>query len=88
MHCSRSRPRGVLKYRLKIRVSIYLFLSVGRKMTPFPETVSDPQALPLEGYCEKCARAAALVLSPIASFVTHSLRLIFVISEFCYVPFS
>ena len=42
MHCSRSRPRGVLKYRLKIRVSIYLFLSVGRKMTPLPETVSDP----------------------------------------------
>ena len=37
-----SRPRRVLKYRLKIRVSIYLFLSVGRKMTPFPETVSDP----------------------------------------------
>ena len=22
--------------------SVYLFLSVGRKMTPFPETVSDP----------------------------------------------
>ena len=33
----------MLKYRLKIRVSIYLFLSVGRKMTPFPETVSDPK---------------------------------------------
>ena len=27
-----SRPRRVLKYRLKTRVSIYLFLSVGRKM--------------------------------------------------------
>ena len=39
-----SRPRRVLKYRLKIRVSIYLFLSVGRKMTPFPETVSDPKS--------------------------------------------
>ena len=38
-----SRPCWVLRYRLKIRVSIYLFLSVGRKMTPFPETVSDPQ---------------------------------------------
>ena len=38
-----SRPRRVLKYRLKIRVSIYLFWSVGRKMTPFPETVSDPK---------------------------------------------
>ena len=38
-----SRPRRVLKYRLKIRVSIYLFLSVGRKMTPFPETASDPK---------------------------------------------
>ena len=38
-----SGPRRVLKYRLKIRVSIYLFLSVGRKMTPFPETVSDPK---------------------------------------------
>ena len=40
-----SRPRRVLKYRLKIRVSIYLFLSVGRKMTPFPETVSDPKTV-------------------------------------------
>ena len=40
-----SRPRRVLKYRLKIRVSIYLFLSVGRKMTRFPETVSDPSKL-------------------------------------------
>ena len=38
-----SRPRRVLKNRLKIRVPIYLFLSVGRKMTPFPETVSDPK---------------------------------------------
>ena len=37
-----SRPRRVLKYRLKIGVCIYLFLSVGRKMTPFPETVRDP----------------------------------------------
>ena len=37
-----SRPLRVLKNRLKIRVPIYLFLSVGRKMTPFPETVSDP----------------------------------------------
>ena len=37
-----SGPRRVLKYRLKIRVSIYLFLSVGRNMTPFPEMVSDP----------------------------------------------
>ena len=40
-----SRPRRVLKYRLKIRVSIYLLLSVGRKITPFPETVSDPPSL-------------------------------------------
>ena len=36
-----SRPRRVWKYRLQIRGSIYLFLSVGRKMTLFPETVSD-----------------------------------------------
>ena len=40
-----SRPRRVLKYRLKIRGSIYLLLSVGRKMIPFPETVSDPKTI-------------------------------------------
>ena len=40
-----SRPRRVWKYRLQIRGSIYLFLSVGRKMTLFPETVSDPSRL-------------------------------------------
>ena len=43
-----SRPRRVLKNRLKIRVAIYLFLSVGRKMTPFPETVSDPTSCRVE----------------------------------------
>ena len=41
MEWKSSRPRRVLKYRLKIGVSIYLFLSVSG-MTPFPETVSDP----------------------------------------------
>ena len=40
-----SRPRRVLKYRLEIRGSIYLLLSVGRKMIPFPETVSDPKTI-------------------------------------------
>ena len=40
-----SRPRRVLKYHLKIRGSIYLLLSVGRKMIPFPETVSDPKTI-------------------------------------------
>ena len=50
------RPRRVLKYRLKFRVSIYLFLSVGRKMTPFPETVSDPKPFvtPEVIHCEQC----------------------------------
>ena len=47
-----SRPRRVLKNRLKIRVPIYLFLSVGRKMTPFPETVSDPT---ITGLCRVVA---------------------------------
>ena len=40
-----SRPRRVLKYRLEIRGSIYLLLSVGRKMIPFPGTVSDPKTI-------------------------------------------
>ena len=55
-----SRPRRVLKYRLKIRVSIYLFLSVGRKMTRFPETVSDP-------------RSPSLVIS-VSSLLWHTLK--------------
>ena len=42
-----SRPRRVLKYRLKIRVSIYLFLSVGRKMTPFQKRWVIPEFLSL-----------------------------------------
>ena len=55
-----SSPRRVLKYRLKIRVSIYLFLSVGRKMTRFPETVSDP-------------RSPSLVIS-VSSLLWHTLK--------------
>ena len=41
---------GVYGIGLKIRVPIYLFLSVGRKMTPFPETVSDPMITPFVGH--------------------------------------
>ena len=47
--CVVSNPRRVIKWSRDVLVeswgasaSIYLFLSVGRKMTPFPETVSDP----------------------------------------------
>ena len=63
IHRSHTCPRRVLKYRLKIRGSIYLFLSVGRKMTPFPETVSDPNFQAVIQHSTRTTRFGSLTVS-------------------------